>query len=292
MGDFFGYTTRRLSSHSLELEILENAGPRIVRLSYKGSPNLFAELPGISVPTTHGDFHYLGGHRLWHAPEAMPRSYIPDEDGLTISEDGQDLVLAGKTEPGTGIRKQIRIELDPEHSIVRLTHTITNCGLWDVKLSAWALTMFRLGGTVIIPMQNKDQNQASLLPDRHFSLWPYSSINDPRLRLDNEFILLHARPEYPSFKIGVFDQQGWMAYWLDEVLFQKTFEVHAYLEHPDYNCNAETYADSDFVELESLAPLTSLAPGVSTRLVETWQLYDSIEQEFISEKLVNAIKKG
>ena len=118
MGDFFGYTTRILSSRFLELEILENAGPRIVRLSYKGSLNLFAELPEISVPTPSGNFHYLGGHRLWHAPESMPKSYIPD----------------------------------------------------DNTLSAWSLTMFRLGGTVIIPMQAREHDLTGLLPNRHFSL--------------------------------------------------------------------------------------------------------------------------
>ena len=110
MGDFFGYTTRILSSRFLELEILENAGPRIVRLSYKGSLNLFAELPEISVPTPSGNFHYLGGHRLWHAPESMPKSYIPD----------------------------------------------------DNTLSAWSLTMFRLGGTVIIPMQAREHDLTGL----------------------------------------------------------------------------------------------------------------------------------
>ena len=290
MGDFFGYATRYLSSQFLELEVLENAGPRIVRLSYKGSPNLFAELPAIAIPTPHGDFHYLGGHRLWHAPEAMPRSYIPDEDGLSICEDANGLLLEGKIEPATGILKQIHVAIDPEQPIVRLTHTLSNCGLWGVRLSAWALTMFRLGGTVIIPMQGKGHDPAGLLPDRHFSLWPYSPIHDPRLRLDDEFILLQAQPERPPFKLGVFNQQGWMAYWLDGVLFRKSFEVHPTLEHPDFNCNAETYADSDFVELESLAPLKTLAPGASTTLVETWQLYSSLEQEFISDKLAGALK--
>jgi hypothetical protein len=131
-----------------------------------------------------------------------------------------------------------------------------------------------------------------LLPDRQLSFWPYSNLNDPRLQLDNEFILLEARQECPPFKMGVFNPQGWMAYWLDGILFRKSFTVHTELPHPDFNCNAESYADSDFVELESLSPLTSLSPGALLTLVETWQLYEGLEQEFISEKLAGALKKN
>jgi len=287
MSNFYGYPTRHLSSRLLELDCLETAGPRIVRLHYKGSPNLLAEVPNIYTPTPYGDYHYMGGHRLWHAPEAMPRSYIPDNDGLTIIEINDGLILDGKTEPGTSIHKQIEIHLHPDHPTVSLTHTLVNQGLWDVEISPWALTMFRLGGTVILPTQDGQTSLNGLLPNRHFSLWPYSHINDPRLRLEDEFILLNAKPNLPSFKIGTFDPLGWVAYWLDGILFRKSFNVYPDFTYPDFNCNAETYCDSDFVELESLAPLTKLAPGDSVRHSETWELYDSLEQDFLPEKLIN-----
>jgi hypothetical protein len=287
MSDFYGYPTRHLVSRFLELDCLENAGPRIVRLSYKGSPNLLAELPKVAIPTPYGDYHYLGGHRLWHAPEAMPRSYIPDTDGLTVSELADGLILDGKTEPGAGIHKRIEIQLNPNQPVVILKHTLINEGLWEVEISPWALTMFRLGGTVMIPMRSESAGKDGLLPDRHFSLWPYSSINDPRLRLEDEFVLLKAKPGLPPFKIGAFDPAGWIAYWLEGILFRKTFEVYPDLPYPDFNCNAETYCDSDFVELESLGPLTRLAPGKSVIHTETWELSDCLEQDFIPEKLID-----
>jgi hypothetical protein len=289
MSDYYGYPTRHLSSRFLELDCLETAGPRIVRLSYKGSPNLFAELPEISIPTPFGDYHYLGGHRLWHAPEAMPRSYIPDSDGLTISELPDGLVLDGTTEPATGIHKRIEIHLNPDRPSVTLTHTLINEGLWGVEVSPWALSMFRLGGTVILPTQVVNQSPEGLLPDRHFSLWPYSHINDPRLHLEDAFILVHAKPNFPPFKIGAFDPQGWIAYWLDGVLFRKSFAFHPDLAYPDFNCNAEIYCDSDFVELESLARLTQLAPGGSMAHTETWELFDSLEQDFLTANVTGLI---
>jgi hypothetical protein len=78
MNNGFGLSTRTLAAGSLELDYLETAGPRIVGLRYKGSVNLLASVPEISIPTPYGDYHYMGGHRLWYAPEAMPRSYMPD----------------------------------------------------------------------------------------------------------------------------------------------------------------------------------------------------------------------
>src|SRR5512143_3203254 len=99
MNDFYGYPTRRASSKFLELDCLATAGPRIVRLKYKGSENLLAEVPEISVPTPLGDYHYLGGHRLWHAPEALPRSSVPDEEGLYVAQlTSSGVVLNGGVE--------------------------------------------------------------------------------------------------------------------------------------------------------------------------------------------------
>jgi hypothetical protein len=289
MSDFYGYPTRRISSDFLELDCLATAGPRIVRLSYKGAPNLFAEVPGISVPTPYGDYHYLGGHRLWHAPESMPRSYIPDGDGLTVSEIPSGLILDGKVEPLTGIHKRIQIGLGPDPARVTLTHTLINEGPGEVELAPWALTMFRLGGTAILPARVIGGPSNDLLPDRHFSLWPYTRIIDPRLHLEDDFLLVAAKPDLPPFKIGTLNPQGWSAYWLDGILFRKTFAVSPELRHPDYDCNAEIYCDERFLELESLAPLARLAPGGSVTFRETWELYETLEQGFFSKRMIECL---
>ena len=119
MSDFHGLPVCSLSNALIELDCLATGGPRIVRLRYKGSDNLLAEVPQISVPTPFGTYHYLGGHRLWHAPEAAPRSYIPDDAGLdTVHEIPSGLLLTGKVEPGTGIRKRIEIWLEPDKARV------------------------------------------------------------------------------------------------------------------------------------------------------------------------------
>jgi len=290
MKNRFGLSTCTLAAGFLELDYLEIAGPRIVGLRYKGSANLFALVPEISIPTPYGDYHYVGGHRLWYAPEAMPRSYVPDNDSLTILEIPNGLLLQGKQESGTGIRKSIEIHLIPDPPQVSLKHTLVNEGLWDVELAPWAITMFRLGGVAILPFQSEVVDMNDLLPNRRISLWSYSKINDPRLRFDDDFIFVSAKSDLPLFKIGAFNPRGWIAYWNEGILFRKMFHVQIDGIHPDNGCNAEIYCDEHFIELESLAPFAKLASGGSVSHTEHWELYDSLEQDFLSDKAIRLIR--
>ncbi len=202
MGDYYGLPTRHLASESLELDVLETAGPRIVRLKYRGSANLLAEVPDYSIPTPYGDYRYLGGHRLWYAPEGMPRSYIPDDEGLTLSSTPSGVILDGKTEPGSGMHKRIEIRLNPRQPQVTLIHTLSNESLWEVELAPWAVTMFRLGGLAILPSQVEQPDPHDLLPDRLISLWAYSRIRDPRLHLRDGFIAVQAGGDLPPLEAG------------------------------------------------------------------------------------------
>jgi hypothetical protein len=87
----------------------------------------------------------------------------------------------------------------------------------------------------------------------------------------------------PPFKIGYFNSHGWLAYWIDGVLFCKTFDVLAGLPYPDNNCNAEMYCNNQFVELESLAPLKRLNPGDSATHTEVWDVFDGVDS--VSDEL-------
>lgn len=265
-------TTRTIQNKFLQIEFLTEA-LRITGLTLTGKSNLFVQLPdSASAATPYGQFYFRGGHRLWHAPEAMPRTYIPEQD-VAITERSNGVTLELPAEQGTGIRKSMEIQLAPDKPSLVLTHTLTNDGMWPVELAPWAISQCRLGGTVILPMPVGNSDPAGLLPNRQLVLWPYTQINDPRLKLRDDFILFKA-DALPPFKIGYFNPHGWMAYWMDGVLFRKTFDLHPGSLHPDANCNCEVYCNQQFVELESLAPLIMLAPGESVNHVETWEVFD------------------
>jgi hypothetical protein len=277
---------RTLKNNFLQIEYMTTS-QRITGLIPVGKSNLLADVSSNPpIPTPYGDYHFHGGHRLWHAPEAMPRSYIPDEGRMVITDLPDGVIIETQTEPGTGIRKRIEIRLAAEKPSATLKHTLINDGLWPVELSPWAITQFRLGGTAILPMPVGNADPAGLLHNRQFSLWPYSHINDPRLKLGDRYILFKA-DALPPFKIGTFNSSGWLAYWVDGVLFRKTFNVHAGWPHPDNNCNAEMYCGNQFVELESLAPLKTLNPGDSVDHIEIWDVFDGMDS--IPEEIRQAL---
>ncbi len=270
--------TQTLSNDFLTLEYL-TASLRISGLTPKGKQNLFADLSHLpAIPTPYGDFRFRGGHRLWHAPESMPRTYAPDTGDLQITALDNGVSLETQTEPGTGIRKRIDIRLGSTSPTVRLTHTLINDGAWTVELAPWAITQFTLGGTVILPLPTQKADDAGLLPNRQFSFWHYANLSDPRLKLQDEFSLFQAKSAR-NFKMGYFNPHGWLGYWIDGVFFKKTFGVLTNVNYPDNNCNAEIFCNEDFVELESLAPFVRLEPGASVVHEETWQISTSLPNE-------------
>jgi hypothetical protein len=276
-----------LRNDHLEVEYITDP-LRIIGLTPADKTNMLADLNDLPVvPTPYGDFRFRGGHRLWHAPEAMPRTYIPDTP-VTVTSLPDGVLFDTETEPGTGIRKKIEIRLSPDRPSLTVTHTLMNDGMWSVELAPWAITQFRLGGTVILPLPVGNTDPAGLLHNRQFSLWPYARFHDPRLKLDDKYIVFNADALLPPFKIGYFNTVGWIGYWLDGIFFRKGFDVQKNSSYPDNNCNAEMYCNNRFVELESLGPLARLDPGASITHVEKWDVLREIGflPKEIQEKLL------
>jgi len=291
MNDFYGLPTGILENDNLRLEYLKTAGPRIVRLSLKDRPNLLAEMPDAALETPLGTYHFRGGHRLWCAPESLPDTYAPDNDGLKEDKFEGGVRLIGKPEPSTGIVKMIEIRLSPVQAALTLRHELRNNGLLSVELAPWTLTMLRLGGMAILPQPIGNMDAAGLLANRILALWPYTQINDPRLHLYDDFILIDASASSLHAKIGYYNPHGWLAYWLDGVLFRKTFYVCENATYPDRGCNTEIFFDRNVIELETLGQLGRLEPGQSFFHTETWEFFDSLDQHFLPPGLLERLEK-
>jgi hypothetical protein len=289
MNPFCGHPTAELSCGHLRLEYLTDVGPRIVRLFVPHSEvSLLAEVPDAVKTTQVGEYRFMGGHRLWHAPEALPRTYLPDEPvAVQLVPDG--VRLSAPAERGSGIAKSIQIHSASEGEAVTITHELRNDNPWAVELAPWALTMFRMGGVAILPQARGNADPDGLIPNRHLVLWPYASVHDRRLSLADDFILLKGDAALPACKIGCDNPAGWNAYWLDGVLFVKRYRHEPGARYPDRGCSTEVYCGDKFLELESLGALSWIAPGEKVIHEERWELYDSLDQSFISPSLRQCI---
>src|SRR5262245_15652946 len=109
---YAGYECCALENDTLQLLVTRSVGPRILSFGFKGSENLFAELPDyVTELPSGGVFHFYGGHRLWVAPESFETTYIPDDAPVDISELGNGLRITQPVQPQTGLQKSLNILL-------------------------------------------------------------------------------------------------------------------------------------------------------------------------------------
>lgn len=271
---FSSFPTDCLANGHIRLDYLTTAGPRLVRIYLPGmEENQLAEVPNLNVNTPYGVFRFLGGHRLWHSPEAMPRTYIPDTTGLQVEKFEKSLRLSGMVEALTGLQKIIEVHLDASHAGFRLVHILKNTGHIPVNLAPWAITQLPLGGAALLPMTAGPLDSEGLLPNRNLVFWPYTQLNDTRLELTDDLVLLHGTPAPTACKIGYTNRVGWAGYLRPNVLLIKRFDPNPDLLHPDFSCNVETYTGHNFIELETLGALAPIQPGESVTHTEAWEYH-------------------
>ncbi len=67
---YAGHDCVNLFNDQISIWVTRSIGPRIIGVSVGDGENLFAELPDVTLDYLGGgQFHFYGGHRLWHAPE-------------------------------------------------------------------------------------------------------------------------------------------------------------------------------------------------------------------------------
>jgi hypothetical protein len=270
---FSGYECIELSNEALSLLITKSIGPRIISLNLNGEKNLLAQIPnGVAECTNVGTYHFYGGHRLWHAPEDVARTYMPDDDPVTITEIDHGVHLLQNVEKLTGIQKSMEVILPGKQPQVTIKHQITNLGLWPIETAAWAITQLRPGGTAILPQSSIDTGK---LPNRALVMWPYTDMSDKNISWMKDRIQV-AIDFKGSFKVGFPNPRGWLAYIVDDTLFIKRAAYFAQEPYFDFNCSSECYADDRFVELETLSPIKLLNPGESITHVETWEIHKDV----------------
>jgi len=288
--DFFGHECYMLANQTLKLLVTRSVGPRILFLGFVEGENLLAELPDFVTDCPgSGVFHFYGGHRLWHAPEEPSRTYLPDDFPVEIAPLENGVVVTQNTEIQTGLQKSLEIYLsDGRTAQVVITHRLTNHGLWPVTCAPWAITQLKPGGMAILPQTPED---TGVLPNRSLVLWPYTNMTNPNVQWGSNYILVNADMDAP-FKVGFPNPRGWLAYWLNETLFVKYAEYKAQADYFDFGSSSECYCNQSFLELETLGPIGTIAPGASVSHVELWNLYKGIERprdenavQFLVEKL-------
>ncbi len=263
----------RLACGEADLIATLDVGPRILRFGFRGERNLLAEIAGQQGGRGEADWMIRGGHRLWAAPESKPETYEPDNDPVRAEPlHGGGVRLTPPVGKLTGLQKIMELVPLPAQNGVEVRHALLNRSDRAIAVAPWALTVMAPGGTAVVPLPAKIPHTERLTHNQEWSLWAYTDLTDPRLALGSRFVLLRHDPARGPVKIGMAHREGWAAYAQDGAVFVKRFERLDGAVYPDGNVNFEMFANEDFLELESLGPLTELQPGQSVAHRETWSL--------------------
>jgi hypothetical protein len=275
--DYRGGEALVFATRALELIVTTAVGPRIVSLrslGAKGGKNLFLQFP--AEEQRYNCYYLRGGHRLWHSPEHIVRTYQPDDSPLATKPLSRGVALTQPTEEKTGLQKGMKIELLGERT-VRVTHSLTNHGAWSAECAAWALTMLRSGGYGVLPLLPKGSHSGGdLLPKYTLVPWTYTDLSKPVWDLHSDFIGIDVAKAAEAHKLGITQYPGWSAYWLDGVTFVKHAAVVPGVPYSDLGCAFEVFTNGNMIEFETLSPLVRLQPGDTVTHVEHWTLFDGL----------------
>ncbi|MCL6614597.1 MAG: DUF4380 domain-containing protein, partial [Firmicutes bacterium] len=209
-------------------------------------------------------------------PEKRARTYFPDNTPIQMNVLPDGVEAIQPTETSTGIRKVIRLTMDPAQPRVRVEHRLSNEGVWPVEMAVWCLSVMAPGGVGVVP-QDLKADEEGLLPNRVLSLWPYTDLSDPRYSWGKRLIRLRQDPSLGPTKFGLSVTDGWCAYVNGGRVFLKQFPWVKDRPYPDFGASVELYTNELFLELETLSPLYLVAPGETIVHVETWSLFDGFE---------------
>lgn len=285
--DFHGWpNTYRLSNGLVELRVVTDVGPRIISFRNLDGTNVLysreRELGGQGEP----DWVFRGGWRLWVAPEVQETTYVPDNAPCTVAVIDGALVVTGPPQPAAGIQKQIEIRPYQVDPAVRITSRIKNISDRPLTYAAWSLSAMRPGGEAVLPFDVGPPNAYDAV--RRLIFWSYAEVGDPRYSLGDALVRIDqskVQPPPPNqsgrrddeSKIGVDSGQGWAGYVLDRTLLLKRFPHDADGTYPDGGSTIEVYSSIEFLELENLGPVTTIAPGEEIVMPEDWWLFTGVE---------------
>ena len=262
---FEGHDCVRLERGAERLHVTVDVGPRVLGLEGAGA-NVLAVTPDASLAFPGGGTcHLVGGHRLWAAPEVPAVTYAPDDAPCAVTEVPDGARFAAPVD-AAGLARTIEVRASASGWSV--AHAVANLGGAPVVLAPWAITQVRLGGEAFLPLPREGEGPTA---DRALVLWPYTELSDPRYRFTDDGVAIAGTPG-PATKVGAAPGAGWVAYRIDGEVLRIAAEGSGDGARADLGAATQVYACETFLELETLGPLRSLAPGEVATHRETWTL--------------------
>ena len=283
------HNSYRVSNGEIELVVTGDVGPRVIRFGFVGGQNLFKEFAEQLGGTREEKHQLRGGDRVWKAPEDPVATWAPDNVPVEITTTANGLIARAPVEPLTSLKKEIEVRMAAAGTDVTVLHRITNRSLFSLDFSVWALTMMAPGGVAITGFPPRGRHPANLEATNPLVMWAYTNLSDKRWVFTKKYLALKQDPNNSEAqKLGMFNPNTWGAYILNGEAFIKRATPISGETYPDFGCSFETFTNNEFLEMETLGPLTRLAPGKTAEQVEHWSLHRNVKLADLTDEGIDA----
>ena len=271
----------RIYNDVAELFVTLDFGPRVIHYSMLGAPNMmFTNERQVNIKRGEdfdrvfypgASWNIYGGNRLWVSPEVMPDTFYPDHDPVDFGPVPNGAVFTCQPQIHNKVQLSVQVSLDEGSSRAFLAYTVKNTDSIRKSMAAWSVTAVDAGGREIIPQPTVKKG---VLPNRLVSLWDYSDMTDPRIYWGKSFIVIKHDPGIAKpVKIGINNVDGWACYINKGQCFVCRYDHDPAGVYHDFGVSYESFANGDYLEMESVGPLRQIAPGKSTIHHEVWDLF-------------------
>jgi hypothetical protein len=280
----------RVSNGEVELIVTADVGPRVIRYGFIGGQNLFKEYDEQLGKSGEEKFQARGGDRVWKAPEDPIATWAPDNVPVEIQMTPTGLIAREPVEPLTHLQKEIEVSMAPSGTGVTVSHRITNRTLFPLEFAPWALTQMAQGGVAVSGFPPRGHHPANLEATNPLVMWAYTNLADPRWKFTRKYLTLRQDPNNnEAQKLGTFNTDSWAAYLLNGEAFIKRTKPDPSKTYTDFGCSFETFTNNEFLEVESLGPMTKVNPGKTVELVEHWGLFRDVKPSALSDEELDRV---
>ena len=280
----------RVSNGEVEVIVTGDVGPRVIRFGFVGGQNLFKEYSEQMGKTGEEKFQLRGGDRVWKAPEDPVATWAPDNVPVEISPTPTGLVARSPVEPLTMLQKEIEVHMAPSGTEVTVSHRITNRSLFPLEFAPWVLTMMAPGGMAITGFPPRGRHPINLEATNPLVMWAYTNLADKRWTFTKKYLALHQDANNSEAqKLGLFNRDTWAVYLLNGEAFVKRATADSTKAYTDFGSSFETFTNNEFLEIETLGPLTKVLPGQTVAQVEQWSLHRNVQVPALTDDDIDRI---
>ena len=173
---------------------------------------------------------------------------------------------------GLGVQLIRTFQLTPASSRLKCTQSVINHGTEDVLVCFWSRTFAKSGGRCLIPIQG-----LSSYPKRYITFHEGARIamlpDDKAVVNRGDFLEIYPPPQSP--KLGFDTSKNWFAYFVDDLMFRKSYEVYDDRRYVDLaGMRIALWFEEERIEQEAIGPGELLKPGATHTFSEHWELSD------------------